>query len=421
VLEAHVDQITAEGMISGWCWDRANPDRRITLNIMVDGVLTGSVLAGIYRDDLRQAGKGTGHCGFGYFLPWQLITARGEVAVTLQDAATGLPVGRRMTLQSPHLITAEQRIDGLERQLRLLRAELQAAEARAAHADMTRSQPDLFRVVAAFFQELAEGRPPARLVSLKARLDDVAERLPIIPLSLAANPDVTLYVLPDGVLSHLHACLHAIHRSGADARARVVVLDAAEDGHDDATLIQAVARNVIVLRRRPDETIGGLLSATPTRYLAVIAAHIVIRPGWLEGLTETLDGDPAVAIAATGFGGDDGAVMPQHVVIDPRTGLFVPPRAAVSSVDGVMQVDALDELAMLIRLETLQGVGGLDPSFSGLPAQLLDFCLRARQLGCLIASRLEAGAELCADRRSLLDQTVASDIDRLRARASALR
>jgi hypothetical protein len=420
-LEAHIDQITPEGMIAGWCWDRANPHRRITLNIFVDGTLAGSVLAGIYRDDLRAAGKGTGHCGFGYFLPWNLITARGEIAVTLQDDETGLPVGRRMTVQSPHIVTAEQRIDSLERQLRLLRAELQAAETRAAQAAAGQAQPELFRQVAAFFQELAEGRPAARFSSLKARLDDIADRLKLIPLSLAQDPDVTLYVLPDGSIDHLHACLQAVHRSGADLRARVVVLDLAEDHHDDATMIQAVVRNIHVARLRPGETINDVLSATTTPFLALLPAQVLIRAAWQEQLVQDLRDDPEAAVAASAFTSPTEAIALRHLRIDPRTGVFLPPPAQGEAAEGIVQVDAVDHAALLLRRETLLGAGGLDPSYSGLPAQLLDYCLRVRHLGCTISYRAQALASANADCPSLLDQSVGSDIDRLRARAAALR
>jgi len=52
---------------------------------------------------------------------------------------------------------------------------------------------------------------------------------------------------------------------------------------------------------------------------------------------------------------------------------------------------------------------------------LLDYCLRVRHLGCTISYRAQALASTSADCPSLLDQSVGSDVDRLRARAAALR
>jgi hypothetical protein len=418
VLEAHIDQITPEGMVAGWCWDRTDPDRRLVLNVLVDGTQVATSIAGIYREDLHQAGKGTGHCGFSFFLPWSAISSRAEIALTLQDSETGLPVGQRMLMQCPQIVNTEQRIDGLERQLQLVRAELRAAEARAAHAEDLRTAPDLFRLVACFFQDLAEGRPPAALVSLKTRLDDVADRLPLIPFSLPHAPAATIFVLPNGQLDQLHACLAALQRAGADLRARILVLDQAVDDHDDVTLAQAVARNVQVVRLRPAETLNDVLRTTQTEFLALLPCQTLAGPDWLDRLLADMRGDPSICVAASAFSVADGAAAPRHLAADPRLGLSAGPTPG--SADGaaaIVLADAVDDLALLLRVEAFCGLGGLDLSYTSLGTQILDFCLRARRAGNHIAYHLDVLASTAAEPQSLLDQCTPQDLARLRAAA----
>ncbi len=417
-LEAHIDEITDDGLVVGWCWDSAAPDRRVVLNILADGRLAGSTTAGLFRDDLRGAGKGTGHCGFSFFLPWNLIATRAEIGVTLQDSATSLPVGQRVVLRRPQIETAEQRIGALERQLQLLRAELQAAEARAANAEDSRAAPELFRLVASFFQDLADGKPRDSLASLKTRLDYIAERFPLVALSLPDSPAVTIFVLPIGRIAALHACLAALHRAGADSLARIVVLDEGELEGEDAALLPAIVRNVTILRLRPEETINDALRGATTPFLALLPCHLAVGPGWLDQLLARFTAHDAVAIAGGGVALDGGPPLARALLADPAGGLSAAPARETTE---PTRADALDDLGVVIRRTALRDLGGLDLSFSGLPARMLDVCLRARRAGLLVESVPEAIAYAGDGAVSLLDQTSAADLQRLRASCAALR
>jgi hypothetical protein len=66
-----LDEI-ADGKISGWAWDPGDPDRPVTLELLADGQLIGSVVADELRDDLAHAGKGNGRHGFDIPLPHSL-------------------------------------------------------------------------------------------------------------------------------------------------------------------------------------------------------------------------------------------------------------------------------------------------------------------------------------------------------------
>jgi len=50
--------------IHGWGWDKARPDEAITLEVFVDDVSLGPIIADRYREDLEKAGKGNGKHSF---------------------------------------------------------------------------------------------------------------------------------------------------------------------------------------------------------------------------------------------------------------------------------------------------------------------------------------------------------------------
>jgi len=410
-LQSYIDEIQANGLVAGWCWDPADPGRHVVLDVHANGIHAGSTVAGLFREDLRAAGKGTGHCAFSFFLPWNLIATTARIDVTLLDSQTGQPIGDPVTLRRPLLVPAERRIDSLERQLKLLQAELQAAEAHAARAQDAGNVSALFAEVAAFFHDLAEGRPRGAMAGLKSRMEDTAARLALVPLVAPSNPLVTILLLPDGGLDRLHACCAALHRAGADLSARIVILDAFADESDDVTLIHAAVRNLHTHRIRPNETINDALAAIDTPYVALLPAHIAIAPGWLDRLVDRLQTDPATALltGALSLGGEKPAIP--LLVADALNGL-----RAASQPDA----DAVDALGVVLRLQSVLAIGGLDLSFESLAAQLLDLCLRLRAAGLHIAADENALGYVRAPPIALLDQASVDDIRRLRAACSAL-
>ena len=50
--------------IAGWVWNPDRPNDAVTVEVEADGVVVGTVIAGIYRKDLVDAGKGNGRHGF---------------------------------------------------------------------------------------------------------------------------------------------------------------------------------------------------------------------------------------------------------------------------------------------------------------------------------------------------------------------
>ncbi len=410
-LQSCIDAIHANGHITGWCWDPGDSGRRVVLDVRANGIEAGTTVAGLFREDLRAAGKGSGHCAFSFFLPWNLIATTARIDVSLLDSRTGQPIGDVVTLRRTQLVSAERRIDCLERQLKLVHAELQGAEARAAGAQDAGHASALFREVASFFQDLADGKPRGAMTSLKARLEETAARLAPVNLVAPRAPLATILVLSDGGIDRLHACCAALHRAGADVTARIVVLDANARDSDDVILIHAAVHNLQTHRIGPNETINDVLAGIDTPYLALLPAHVTVAYGWLDRLVAGLGSDPATALlaGALSLGGETPA--PRLLAADAMNGFVAA---------GDSDADAVDALGMLLRLQPVLSLGGLDLSFESLAAQVLDLCLRLRAAGLRIAADENALSYARDPPPSLLDQASVEDLRRLRATCSAL-
>src|SRR5262249_7589611 len=62
--------------IYGWAWDRSRPDVQLSVDIWDGERLLGTVRADRFRQDLLDAGKGSGHAGF-VFVPPDDLHKRG--------------------------------------------------------------------------------------------------------------------------------------------------------------------------------------------------------------------------------------------------------------------------------------------------------------------------------------------------------
>ena len=81
-FEGYLDKVEC-GTIRGWVWDRNKPNTPVTVEFYTDGTVWGSVVANIYRDDLKNAGKGNGVHAYSFTVP-----------AVLKDNTTRLIYGR---------------------------------------------------------------------------------------------------------------------------------------------------------------------------------------------------------------------------------------------------------------------------------------------------------------------------------------
>jgi hypothetical protein len=67
-LHGFVDRVTSQ-VIEGWAQNVDHPEAPVCLDILVHGRLIGRVLANRYREDLKRAGRGSGHHSFRFVVP----------------------------------------------------------------------------------------------------------------------------------------------------------------------------------------------------------------------------------------------------------------------------------------------------------------------------------------------------------------
>ena len=67
-FEGYLDKVEC-GTIRGWVWDRNKPNTPLTVEFYTDGTVWGSVVANIYRVDLKTAGKGNGVHAYSFEVP----------------------------------------------------------------------------------------------------------------------------------------------------------------------------------------------------------------------------------------------------------------------------------------------------------------------------------------------------------------
>ncbi|RCR70623.1 putative Ig domain-containing protein [Larkinella punicea] len=72
-FDGYLDKVEC-GTIRGWVWDRNKPNTPVTVEFYTDDTVWGSTVANIYRDDLKNAGKGNGAHAYRFEVP---VTLKG--------------------------------------------------------------------------------------------------------------------------------------------------------------------------------------------------------------------------------------------------------------------------------------------------------------------------------------------------------
>ena len=88
-LRGYVDLVSTE-CIAGWAQNLEHPEAPVCLDVFVGGRLIGEVLANRYREDLKQAGLGSGHHSFAFAPPAGLAFT--PEAVELRRSLDGAPL-----------------------------------------------------------------------------------------------------------------------------------------------------------------------------------------------------------------------------------------------------------------------------------------------------------------------------------------
>lgn len=393
-LAGNLDRVTRDGWISGWCWYPDAPARRVDLAIFVDDEQVGEARAAQFRADLQQAAIGDGAHGFSFALPWAVLARKGSLTVSVREHPGGTALGESMTLRFGRLAQAEDRIEDLERQLRVLRATLADARRDRTARDEERAARDLFRSVGTFFQELAEApRDTAGAgvtIGLRGAVADIFQRFPPIMLARPTDPSVTICVDADAPLELLYACMVDLRACGVDAIADIVLADDGRHGASAALLPSIVGnlgyvRNTgaagrLVARNEVTRTCRG-------KMVAFLFAGLRMTEQWLPTLLATFAQEPRAMLVASPVVREDGTLQHLGLLMTGDGGSGPSWRdfgfaedARLPSVAFLQEVDGVADYAYAVRRDAFAAAGGFAEGFDSPAAATLDLCLRFRRV-----------------------------------------
>ncbi len=403
-VAGNVDRVTRDGWVSGWCWSPSEPGRRVALAIWVDDEIVGGTVASMFRADLQDAGIGDGGHGFSYALPYEVLAERGRMRVSVRDAGTGELLSEPVDLRLGRMAQTEQRVVALERQVRLLRGQIEELARRdqgSPQADQ-RAATALFGTVAGFFRALADGGVEGEGVGLGGGLrgarDDLVARLPALTLRVAVTPRATLCILADSAAEAVHRCLLALHEAGTDAIADIVLLD---DGRTDprVALLPSLVRNLRY--QRAPATLAAAAGAAWRDGRAALGALCSPRlqptPDWLATLADTLEQPPKAALATAIVVRPDGVV--QHAGLLLRAGGMAREAGDFAAADQpearfMRRADAVTASAFVVDRTAFVTAGGFSASYESLDHATIELCLRLRAAGRAVLVQ-PAAAALC--------------------------
>ncbi len=385
-LHGNLDRVTRDGRVSGWCWYPDHPGEHADLTILVDEEVVGSTQATAFRPDLKEAGIGDGSHGFAFALPSSALAEKGMLTVTVRETTTGTVLGDPILMRAGRVAMAEERIQDLERQIALLRSQLDEIERRNRARDEDRAARELFATVAGFFKALAEGDDTPG-GALKAAVEDVTTRFAPLVLAIPETPPATICVGTGAPLETIHRCLSALHETGADGLADIVLLDDGSHG-GEAALLPAVVRNLHYVRVPAPG--GGMAArnavAAGARGALVVwlAPQVRVMPGWLEALLATFADQPDAAAVGAKVARDDGLLHHTGIMLGCDGTLRDPGRLAAADdpeYAAARAVHGFGDVAFALRRDMMAAAGGFSSGFASPAHAAFDLCMRLRESG----------------------------------------
>jgi hypothetical protein len=114
VYEGYLDGADCN-VITGWAWDRNQPNTPIFVDILADGAFVATVRADQYRSDLAALGKGNGYHLFNYPTPASLKTGTTRsITVRFSGTSTALPSAKPISIWCAPVPVYEGYVDGVD-------------------------------------------------------------------------------------------------------------------------------------------------------------------------------------------------------------------------------------------------------------------------------------------------------------------
>ena len=107
-FEGYLDKVEC-GTIRGWVWDRNKPNTPVTVEFYTGSTVWGSVVANIYRVDLKNAGKGNGAHAYSFDVPATLKNGTSRLIYGRVQGSTFVlkDSGKPLTCNVPVRLSAE--------------------------------------------------------------------------------------------------------------------------------------------------------------------------------------------------------------------------------------------------------------------------------------------------------------------------
>ncbi len=395
LLHGNLDRVSRDGWISGWCWYPDFPGEHVELTVLVDDEPVGTTRAANFRQDLQHAGIGDGSHGFSFALPYAALADKGTLRVSVQDSRSGRAISDPINVRLGRMAAAEDRIQDLERQIRLLRGHIEDLTRVAEARDEDRATRELFTTVAAFFADLAKGGlgrgegGNARefgAAGLAGALEQVASRYAAITLALPADPVATICVAATAGFDAIYRCLAALQAAGIDRQADIVVLDDGKQGGYGA-LLPSVVRNLRYVHLRDDATLvaGRNEVARNSRgaLMAFLAPETRVTTGWLDEIVATFAREPDAAVVAGRLVREDGLLQHSFLLASEDGRLRDPGHLASAERPEhrfLRRADAVAGVGFAVRRDLLLA-SGFSELYRRFGHAVADLCARLRAQG----------------------------------------
>ena len=376
-MQGRIDIVTPAGIVEGWCWDESSPNTKVEISVLVDGINSGSAIAGLYREDLRQANIGDGFHHFSLTLPTQMVH-KSTHELMLIHHETGRQIGEPFVYQSKAALSFEDRLIEMEAKSRLLETRIEEAK----QLYSTTSQAELFSVVGAFFSKLAKDAAHGLQPGFGLQVGDFVKAKvgahPVLNFARPRSPTFHVVVNADCPLAQLHATLQALHRAGAASTAELTVLDTGR--FDDAALISSVVRGVTYIRSIEDfvSEFASIEATTETEFIVNLSGRALVSETFMQELQECASLHTKAGAIGACITDDEGRVLCAGLKL--TDGELIADRGEGTA--AVHPAHAITHHAAAIRRAAFQRVGGLDLLFGNdVASAFIDLCFRLRRDG----------------------------------------
>lgn len=377
-----LEVVSDDGWVKGWAWYPSKSDRRVEVELLVDGEIVGRTIAALHRKDLVAAGIGDGNYSFSIALPYEVLIRPRDSLVSVRDGGTQRVFAEPRVFRRPEVADAVEKIASLEDDARLLKSRVEFLADRASADE--RAAAELFKTVGDFFIELAgataEGTAPGSMRTLHTAIRDVTSRFPRIELSLPASPSVTFCIEAAGGVENIYNTLRRISEFQSRVRTEVIVFDAGACA--EASLLPLVIRNLRYVRLESTCTRASARNQALQLARGTIAIFLsectAPTADWIDELVSIFAADQSISALSAKIMRSDGILESIGLkVIDGR------PKAIGASLESSstafansLAVDAFSGDACAVRIDAWRRAGGLEDSEANLESALVALCGR---------------------------------------------